>query len=248
MLHVCISDRTQRLNGYQPVFGFEFFQIWFYHGELCIPSIPQPNEKIIKELDFPVIFHATFNPPDFEKYGQRLIELLDYFEHNEVIIHAICETEPVTNDSVLYLADNVQKIYDKLHRNGIKIYFENNSVYIDKKGEINKFFNSVEDLRVVFDANPNIGLLLDVAHVNNYEHLKSIVDMRFPECIHIADKRTGVLHEHLPLGSGDMDFDMIFKDLLAGYDGSIILEAIQTWEDIAKSKTIIDNLFSNRGV
>ena len=50
--------------------------------------------------------------------------------------------------------------------------------------------------------------------------------MRFPECIHIADKHFNIAHEHIPLG-----------------DGRIILEATDTKSGIEKSKQIMNDLF-----
>ena len=217
--------------------GFEFFQIWFFKGDININTLSEPKDKSLKKANFPFILHAVFNIPDYEKYGQKLLDLLDYFEHDEVIIHPIFLDWHTTKDTIFLLAEKTQNLYVKLAAKGIKLYLENNSI-------LDSCFNSVEELRVVFDANPNIGLLLDIAHINSYEHLKEIVNMRFPECIHIADKHFDIAHEHLPLGDGDLDFKMIFSDILSGYGGKIILEAIESKEMIIKSKQVIDDIFA----
>jgi len=216
--------------------NFDFFQVWFYNGELCANSLSEPREIKIKEHGFPIIIHAAFDINDFEKHGQRLLELVEFFGHSEVIIHPVCTSETITEKTVFTLAKKLDLIYEKLEKRDVKLYVENNST-------IDGFFNSVEDLRVVFDNNTNFGLLIDLAHINDYDHLINIVKMRRPECIHIADKRFGVPHEHLTLGKGDLDFHMIFRDIIPDFDGRIILEAVKTKNGVAKSKGIIDRLF-----
>ena len=215
--------------------GFEFFQIWFYNGELSVNILNAPKEQYIKDAGFPIILHAVFDIPDYDKYGLELFRLLDFFEHKELIIHPICKAEPITGNTVFSHKSKLNRLWEELNQRGIKLYVENNSV-------IDGFFNTVEELRVVFDANPDIGLLLDLAHINDYGHLREIVNMRFPECIHIADKRFGIPHEHLPLGRGEMDFELVFREILPGYRGRLILEAVDSLEDIETSKKVMDSL------
>jgi len=216
--------------------GFEFFQIWFYNGTLSVDTLSEPKEKSIKNRGFPIILHAVFDMPDYEKYGRKLLELVDYFGHKEVIIHPSCEKENINKNTVFSFKEKLETIYKELSKRDIKLYVENNSIK-------DVFFNSVDELRVIFDSYPDIGLLLDLAHTNNYEHLKDIVKMRFPECIHIADKRFGVDHEHIALGTGDLDFGMIFKDIIPNYNGRIILEAVDSNGDIIQSNKVIDRIF-----
>ena len=214
--------------------NFEFFQIWFFNGTLSVNSIQEPKQNKIKEYGFPIIIHAVFDINDFEKNGHKLLELVDYFDHKEVIIHPVCISEEITNKTIFKLLEQITLIHQKLKKRHIKLYVENNSI-------IDGFFNSVDELKIIFDSNPEIGLLLDLAHINDYNHLRNIIKMRKPECIHIADKRFGVPHEHLALGDGDLNFDMIFKEIIPGFNGRIILEAVD--DSIEKSKRIIDSLF-----
>lgn len=216
--------------------GFDFFQIWFFNGVLSVDSLQEPKENEIKDCGFPIIIHAVFDINDFEKHGQRLLELVDFFNHSEVIIHPVCTSEEISDETVYVLSGKLKSINNEFRKRKVKLYVENNSI-------IDRFFNTVEDLRVVFDHNADIGLLLDLAHINDNEHLRDIIKMRKPECIHIADKRFGVPHEHLTLGEGDLDFDMIFTQLIPKYEGRIILEAVDSKEDIEKSKRKIDSLF-----
>jgi len=221
---------------YAKKLNFSFFQIWFFNGCLSINKLDEPKEKKVKENGFPIILHALFDINDFEKYDDKLLELLSFFNHKEVIIHPVCTSEKVSSRTVFVLAEKINHIHKRLQERQIKLFVENNSV-------MDGFFNTVDELRVVFDNNPNIGLLLDLAHINDYDHLNEIVKMRYPECIHIADKRFGIPHEHIALGEGDLDFTMIFEKIIPQYSGKIILEAVDTKEDVEKSKIIIDSLF-----
>ena len=170
-------------------------------------------------------------------YGNKFIEMVKYFGHNEVIIHPICKSEKISKNTVFILEKNIRKIHKKLLEHEVKLFLENNSI-------IDGFFNTVEDLSIVFNSNPDIGLLLDIAHINNYEHLNEIIKMRFPECIHIADKHFNIAHEHITLGEGDIDFENIFKNIIPHYNGRIILEATETIDGIKKSKHVLDNIFN----
>ena len=218
--------------------NFEFFQIWFFNGTLSVNSLQEPKENKIKEYGFPIILHAVFDINDFEKYGKKLLELLDYSGQKEVIIHPVCTSEEITSKTVFKLSEQIARIYQELKKRQIKLYVENNSI-------IDGFFNSVDELSVIFDNNSEIELLLDLAHINGYSHLRDIIKMRKPKCIHIADKRFGVPHEHIALGDGDLNFAMIFKEMIPDFNGRIILEAVESNNDIEKSKQIIDNLFKD---
>lgn len=216
--------------------GFDFFQIWFFNGSLSIATLKEPKASQVKAYGFPVIFHAVLDINDFEKHGQALVNLLDDFGHDEVIIHPVCTSEAITHQTVYGLERKLNSMYRELKKRGIKLYVENNSL-------IDGFFNSVEELSVVFDRNPDIGLLLDLAHINDYEHLRGIVRMRYPACIHIADKHLCVQHEHIALGKGDLDFKLIFKEIIPHYQGRVILEAVGTEAEIERSKQVMDDLF-----
>jgi len=44
---------------------------------------------------------------EFEEHLPRLIEILKYLFHNEVIIHPISKIEPIDMDSIIKLCDKV---------------------------------------------------------------------------------------------------------------------------------------------
>jgi len=42
--------------------------------------------------------------------------------------------------------------------------------------------------------------------------------------LHIADRRFSSNHEHLPIGEGEIDFELVFSKYLSGFNGKVILE------------------------
>jgi sugar phosphate isomerase/epimerase len=217
---------------------FSFMQIWFMKGELILDKVLSPKEQYVLNSNFPVIIHAVYDIDDYDKYNSELVRILKVLKHKEVIIHPVCETIPVNTETIYILADNIYKTNQLLKANNIKLYIENNSV-------IDKINYTPNDLKIVFDRNPDVELLLDIAHIDNYNHLQNILEVKFPKCIHIADKRFNVEHEHLPIGQGELDFELIFQNYLKGYDGKIIFEVVDTDEEIIKSKNIIQTIFES---
>lgn len=97
----------------------------------------------------------------------------------------------------------------------------------------------------MFTHNPNLEFLVDIAHIYSYEHLKEMVSIKIPKILHIADKHFDIIHEHLPLGRGEIDFMYIFDKILCNYEGRIIFEVGLQNEDIIKSKEIIESLVTS---
>ncbi|WFA09060.1 hypothetical protein [Tissierella sp. Yu-01] len=59
----------------------------------------------------------------------------------------------------------------------------------------------------------------------------------------MADKHFSVIHEHLPIGQGDLDFQKIFNNYVKGYNGKIIFEVVTDVDDeIKNSKEIIQTI------
>lgn len=220
---------------------FDFMQVWFLNGELVLDKVLPPKENYVRDCDFPVIIHSVYDINDFDKYNSELIRLLKYLNHKEVIIHPVCESIPVNTESIYLLADNIYKTNQLLKENNIKLYIENNSI-------IDRIDYTPQDLKVVFDRNPDVELLLDIAHIDDYKHLEQILEVKFPKCLHIADKSFSADHEHLPIGQGELDFQLIFQKYLNGYDGKIIFEVVDNDENIVKSKNIIQTILESNKI
>ncbi|PWX61560.1 sugar phosphate isomerase/epimerase, partial [Clostridium perfringens] len=86
--------------------------------------------------------------------------------------------------------------------------------------------------------------LLDIAHIDNINHLQDLINIKYPKILHIADRHFDVIHEHLPIGHGEIDFQHIFSKLLPQYNGKIILEIVNKDSDIINSKNLIQNFLN----
>lgn len=215
--------------------NFDFMQIWFLKGEILIDKLEKPKEKYILEAGYPVIVHAVYDIEDYEIYTDELIKILKYFGHNEVIIHPVCESIEIDKSTIHVMAEKIYNTNKKLKEHSIKLYIENNSI-------IDTINYKPEDLSIIFTKNPDVELLLDIAHIDDYNHLEEIIKIKYPTCLHVADKRFSVEHEHLPLGQGDLDFNLIFEKYLSDFQGRVIFEVVSEDENIVKSKDIIEKV------
>ena len=213
--------------------NFEFMQLWYKDGEILVNNIPEPKVEYIKKVGFPVIIHAVFDPEDFSKYGDELLGIVEYLGMHEVIIHPVSEKTPVNDNTEYQLVEQVKIFSEKAKNRGIIWYLENNSV-------VDTFHYNKNDLSVVFQSDSYVEQLLDVAHIDNYQHLEEIIDVKFPKCLHVAGKHFNVPHEHLPLNEGDIDYKFVFRDFLNGYKGRVILEVDGNDEELIMSKRIIE--------
>jgi len=122
-----------------------------------------------------------------------------------------------------------------LNNSGITLYLENNS-------KLDPIFSTAKEIEIVFSNNPNLEFLLDIAHIYSLEHLREMVSIKTPKILHIADKHFDTIHEHLPIGHGEINFEYIFDQVLYNYDGRIILEIAKENADIVKSRETIMSL------
>lgn len=208
--------------------GCEFMQIWFLKGDILIETNGLDKIALIKEMGYPVIVHGVIDVIDFRKDVIDLIDVLERLGLKEVIIHPTCKVNPIDDYSHQLLINEVKWASELLFAKGIKLYLENNC-------RATPFHYRKEEFASVLNHSEKVELLLDIAHVDSYEHLQSLIDVRYPKMLHLADKHFNVAHEHLPVEDGELDFSYIFGDLLKVYEGKIILEITQNNPSIEKS-------------
>lgn len=208
--------------------GFGFMQLWYDRNGIAMKKDSDPIEAIIKN-DFPVIIHAVLDIIDFDDHVPKLKEILKKIGGNEIIVHPISEFVPITVDSIVNLNEKIRYAYDEFNDIGVSMILENNSIN-------DPIFYSVEDIKYIFEQNPQIEFLLDLAHIRDYSQLKEILSIKKPKILHLADKHFDAIHEHLPVGEGELDFELIFKEILPEYDGRIILEIVQSSKEIIESR------------
>lgn len=226
-----IGRNIRYLNNYKDEVSFsrkhefEFMQIWYLKGELIIDS--KNIDDIINE-DFPVIIHAVLDINEYEEHIPGIINVLKRLSHKELIIHPICESEEINDNSIYKLSDKISYANEMLKNENVKLYVENNC----KLTELN---HSIRDIEILFSGNEDVELLLDVAHIDSYEHLSDIVNIKYPKMLHVADKHFSVIHEHLPIGEGELDYKFIMSEVLHEFKGKIILEIDQSDNEIVSS-------------
>jgi len=222
--------------------GYDFNQVWFYQGDMLIGDNIPDRAAYIKSFDFPIIIHAMLTLDDFTKHGDRLVELVKYFGHKEVIIHATGKIKETDEQSIrnanLKLRDLLTSLNARFRKLGVRVYVENND-----RG-LHILCSTNEQIKTVLSS--GVELLLDTGHVDSYEHIREIIEIKRPTCLHLANKRFTMGHEHLPLSRGDIDFGLFFSKYLPNYKGRIIVEVgneFATDEDFEESKKVLDKIF-----
>lgn len=215
--------------------GFDFMQLWYDRRGLCLHKDDVGFIDTINRHKFPTIIHAVLNIDEFDEHVPKLLVLLKELGHNELIIHPICESQPINEDTLSILDEKVRFALHVFNREGITLYLENNS-------KLDPIFTEANEIERIFTNNKTLQFVLDVAHIDSMEHLNDMVNIKKPNILHIADKHFSVIHEHLPIGHGEVDFKYIFTNILNDYEGRIILEIVNTDLDIVNSKRIIEEL------
>lgn len=218
--------------------NFKILQIWYDKDGISLNKEINQIESIIN-LNFPCIIHAVLDVNDFDSHIPKLQNILKSLNHKELIIHPICTSESIVENTIYKLSDNVKNAINILSKDGIQLYIENNS-------RLDPIVNSIRDIQILFSENPDSELLLDVAHIDNYEHLEEIVKIKYPKLLHLADRNLETIHEHLPIGKGNIDFNYIFTKILHNYCGRIILEITQSNEELINSKNALDIILNKK--
>jgi len=219
-------------------YGFTFLQIWYDRNGIILKKETNPVETI-KNANFPFIIHAVLDITEFEQHIIKLVKLLKDLDQREIIIHPVCKNENINSKTNLKLRDKVINANDIFRQNNIILHLENNS-------KLDPIFSSFEDIKEILMDIKDIQIILDIAHMESYDHIRNIVAIREPKYLHIADRHLEVIHEHLPIGNGNINFEKIFNEILLKNDYKIVLEIVDTDELIIKSKNIIDGIINGK--
>ena len=214
--------------------GFNFMQIWYDNKGLNLKPIEELLPVILDE-GFPAIIHAVLDINEIPDHIIILKELLIKLGHKQLIIHPVCKSEPITDKTIHKLVCNIRKVVEQLNPCGITVFIENNS-------KLDPIFTSPEELKIIFSCVPELEFLLDIAHMDSIEHLKELVSVKMPQIMHVADRRLEEIHEHLPIGKGNIDFKTVFKNVLPGFEGKIVFEIIQSSNEIVAAKKYFEDL------
>jgi len=214
--------------------NFDFIQIWYDAKSGLEINLSENKEKTIKESKFPSIIHAVLDVTEIEEHIRKLIPILRYLGNKELIIHPHSNILK-GNEAFLKLINVINFAVEELSKEGITVYLENNS-------RLNPIFWTSVEIKKVFDQILELEFLLDIAHIDDTKHLEDMVAIKYPKILHIADRHLEVIHEHLPIGGGNIDFEYIFKNPLVKFDGKVIFEVTKSTKDLIESKNKIYEL------
>lgn len=217
--------------------NFDLMQLWYDNRGLSLHKDDGDFITTIKKYKFPTILHAVLDVNEFEEHIPKLLDILNELNHKEIIIHPICQSE-VIDENTLDKLDKVIKFALDIYRPyGITIFLENNS-------KLDPIFTDTYEIEKIFRQNEELEFILDIAHIDNIQHINDMVSCKKPKILHLADKHFDIVHEHLPVGRGEIDFEYIFNNILNNYEGKIIFEITNSDLDIVNSKKFIDNIIS----
>lgn len=216
--------------------GFSFLQLMYTNEGLLNKEVSMQADEI-KKIGFPGIIHACLDINDIEKHSEELVDVVKYLNHKNVILHPICRSEKIEDNTIYKLSKIVSDLLFKMNKEGISLFLENNS-------KLDPIFTTTREIDIMFRENPNLEFVLDVAHIDNYVHLKEMVMIKYPKLLHITDRQLDEIHNHVPLGQGNIDFKYIFSDILPNYSSKIIIEVFQSDEDIINSKEYIKQILT----
>lgn len=186
----------------------------------------------LRERDLGVVGHTAYYLPFASPFdelrrtalaiGQQCLELFETVGARWMNIHP--DTDAPLHSKSFLIERNLQSLGDLLERArqlNIGVMVENIP---------GRLFNSVEDLGLLLDGHPDLGLHLDLGHCNlspvhhNAEAILHKYAGRLKH-VHLHDNKGGRDDLHLPLGAGTIDVPRLVRALKAGgYDGTITLE------------------------
>jgi sugar phosphate isomerase/epimerase len=218
---------------------FDFIQLWYDSKGLEIIARKSDEFKVLLDEKFPAIIHALLDIKELSFHSYPILDIAKQLHHKTVIIHPYSR-DYSNRDAHKKLREIMENEYAQFIADGIDVFVENNC-------RSHPLLHSPQDIEYFFNSTCKFGFLLDVAHIDSYDHLGNLVKSRYPDMLHLADKHFGAEHEHLPFGQGELDFPLIFREYLSSFDGKIIFEITQSPEDILNSRQMIAEIAkSNR--
>ena len=215
--------------------GFSFLQVWYDARGFSLYNSDPSDISLLQTCEIPLLIHALFDVSELETQFGILTNYLNDLELNEVVIHPVSIGNITTVEATERLCHSVLQGVEYFASQGITLYLENNS-------KLECLFQSIQDIEQVFTYVPQAELILDVAHIDDYEHLKQIIELKFPRILHVADRHLENTHEHLTIGDGNLDFKLIFRHILKKFSGRIIFEVPFESEARLRSKQKIEQI------
>ena len=215
---------------------FDFIQLWYDSNGLEIIARKSDEFKVLLEEKFPAIVHALLDIDELSFHSRPIMDIAKRLHHKSVIIHPFSR-DYSNSEQCKKLREIMENDYSQFMANGIDVYVENNC-------RSHPLLYEPREIEYFFDSKCNFRFLLDIAHIDSYDHLEDLVKTRYPDMLHLADTHFAAEHEHLPIGQGELDFTLIFSEYLDVFDGKIIFEITQSEEDIVNARLQIMNVLN----
>jgi sugar phosphate isomerase/epimerase len=220
--NVANQIRFREEHAFAQANGFKILQLWFDRNGLSLHDLDDVID--VHKSSIETILHVVAGVGELVEVLSSAVPLAKSLGHEQIIIHPT-NSNSKPSDLHRELMSAGESIELILERNQLTPYFENNS-------KLENVFQTVENVNSFYSAFDWAGSLLDVAHMDSYEHLQALAKIRMPKFLHIADRHLENVHEHLTLGEGNIDFNRVFRECLNGFEGKAIFEV--PWNPAAR--------------
>ncbi|MGH2736561.1 MAG: sugar phosphate isomerase/epimerase family protein [Actinomycetota bacterium] len=213
--------------------GFDFIDLTLEPPAAWLPDGKDVG-RLIGDLGLQAVGHTAYYLPiasPFKELRKQAIDLykrgLDCFAGagvELVNVHPDNRTPLHSRDQMRARnAESIAELSALAAARGIRLMVEN----------IDRGFARVADFEAIFEASPDLGFHLDVAHANlrlgmgESNHTPEFLDAFGDRLahVHVSDNRGGEADLHLPLGAGAIDWKQTVRTLKSsGYDRTVTLE------------------------
>lgn len=208
--------------------------------------------NLLNRLSLPVVGHTAYYLPIASPFPElrkaavaeicRCVALFAQLGARWVNVHP--QTNSPFHSRAQIVDDNIRSLHELLDcaaRQQLGLMLEN----------VPGGYNTVPELKEVFERLPELGLHLDIGHANLQVHRSSALEMirsygsRIKH-VHLHDNKGGSLDLHLPLGAGTIDYETPLRLLKEnGYDGTITLEVFSPEKHYFDySKTLVQQVWN----
>lgn len=88
--------------------NFEFMQVWYDRDGIRNHESEENRFEKIIYYDFPTIIHALLDINEIDQHTLNLVKILNRLNHKELIIHPICRSEAI-GENTIYKLSNILK-------------------------------------------------------------------------------------------------------------------------------------------
>lgn len=206
--------------------GFDVLQIWYDRAGFGYGPQKLPRQQIA-DMVFPSIIHAVLPVHELVDECLRLCEHLAFLGHDRLIVHPAHHADYPYHSGDM--CRQIEHLLPHLEGSGLTLYVENNC-------RISPVLYRADEVASLFQTHSSLEFLLDVAHIDGYQHLEALIAAKYPAMLHVADSHFSVVHEHLPLGDGEIDFSYVFSHHLHEFDSTMIFEIVESDAHIVAAK------------